>query len=684
MATMETHTPVAKRNPHILESHGHQRVDPYFWLNQRTDPEVLQYIEAENAYLEEVMAPLQPLREELFREITGRIKQDDQTVPYPENGYVYFTRYLEGKEYPVHCRKAQETGSAEEVLLDLNALASGHAFYDIGHRSVSPDNRYLAFGEDTVGRRVYTIRFKDLQTGEILPDALPLTNGEAAWASDNRHVFYTRKDPQTLRGERIMRHALGTPYEEDVEVFQEDDDSFDAHVYRSKSGKYLIILSSQTITTEYRILRADDPLGTFRIFHPRERGLEYGIFHVGEYFYIRTNLKAHNFCLMKCGEQDTDKAHWTTVVAHREDVLLEEVEEFDHFLALSERQNGLTKISIHPIVEAADAHYLSFSEQVYMVSTAVNREMGAQKLRINYQSLTTPQTVYDYDTRTRDFELLKQEEVLGGFSSEHYQAERVYAPGRDGVQIPLSIVYRKGFQKDASKPLLLYGYGSYGISLDPYFSVARLSLLDRGFAFAIAHIRGGEDLGRGWYEDGKLLKKKNTFFDFIDCAEFLLGQRYCSRETLFAMGGSAGGLLMGAVANLRPDLWKGIVAAVPFVDVVTTMLDDSIPLTTFEYDEWGNPNQKEYYDYMLSYSPYDNVEAKDYPAMLVVTGFHDSQVQYWEPAKWVAKLRWEKTDSNPLLLYTNMASGHSGASGRFERFRETALEYAFLLKMANQ
>lgn len=683
MATMETHTPVAKRNPHILESHGHQRVDPYFWLNQRTDPEVLQYIEAENAYLEEVMAPLQPLREELFREITGRIKQDDQTVPYPENGYVYFTRYLEGKEYPIHCRKAQETGSAEEVLLDLNALASGHAFYDIGHRSVSPDNRYLAFGEDTVGRRVYTIRFKDLQTGEILPDALPLTNGEAAWASDNRHVFYTRKDPQTLRGERIMRHALGTPYEEDVEVFQEDDDSFDAHVYRSKSGKYLIILSSQTITTEYRILRADDPLGTFRIFHPRERGLEYGIFHVGEYFYIRTNLKAHNFCLMQCGEQDTDKAHWTTVVAHREDVLLEEVEEFDHFLALSERQNGLTKISIHPIEGVAKAHYLSFSEEVYMVSTAVNREMGAQKLRINYQSLTTPQTVYDYDTRTRDFELLKQEEVLGGFSSEHYQAERVYAPGRDGVQIPLSIVYRKGFQKDGSKPLLLYGYGSYGISLDPYFSVARLSLLDRGFAFAIAHIRGGEDLGRGWYEDGKLLKKKNTFFDFIDCAEFLLGQHYCSRETLFAMGGSAGGLLMGAVANLRPDLWKGIVAAVPFVDVVTTMLDDSIPLTTFEYDEWGNPNQKEYYDYMLSYSPYDNVEAKNYPAMLVATGFHDSQVQYWEPAKWVAKLRWEKTDSNPLLLYTNMASGHSGASGRFERFRETALEYAFLLKMAN-
>ena len=369
---------------------------------------------------------------------------------------------------------------------------------------------------------------------------------------------------------------------------------------------------------------------------------------------------------------------------HREDVLLEEVDEFDSFLALSERQHGLTKISILPIVGSAEAHYLNFPEEVYMVSTAVNREMSAKQLRVNYQSLTTPQTVYEYAIEQRRFHLLKQEEVLGGFSPRDYHAERVFATTRDGMQVPISLVYRKGFEKDGKQPLLLYGYGSYGISLDPYFSVSRLSLLDRGFAFAIAHIRGGEDLGRAWYEDGKLLKKKNTFFDFIDCAEYLIGQNYCSKETLFAMGGSAGGLLMGAVANIRPDLWKGIVAAVPFVDVVTTMLDDSIPLTTFEYDEWGNPGEKEYYDYMLSYSPYDNVEAKDYPAMLIVTGFHDSQVQYWEPAKWVAKLRWLKTDDNPLLLYTNMASGHSGASGRFERFRETALEYAFLLKMAGR
>ena len=678
---METHAPVAKRVAHKLVAHGHERTDPYFWLNQRTDPEVLQYLEAENAYLEAFMAPITALREELFREIIGRIKQDDQTVPYPENGFVYFTRYSEGKEYPVYCRRP-EGNNTEEVLLDLNILSADHSFYEVGHRSISPDNRYLAFGEDTVGRRVYTLRFKDLVTGNFLPDTIPFSNGEAAWASDNRHVFYTRKDPQTLRGERIMRHALGTPYEEDEEVFHEMDDSFDAHVYRSKSGKFLMILSSQTITTEYQILHADNPLGDFQVFHPRERGLEYGIFHSGDHFYIRTNLEARNFCLMKCPLEKTEKVNWTMVVPHRNDVLLEEVEEFDHFLALSERQNGLTRVAIQPIAGNAQAHYLPFSEAVYMVGTAVNRDMGAAKVRINYQSLTTPQTVYDYDVYNQTFECLKQEEVLGGFSPENYQAERVYAPSRDGVKVPISIVYRKGFKKDGSMPLLLYGYGSYGISLDPYFSVGRISLLDRGFAFAIAHIRGGEDLGRPWYEDGKLLKKKNTFYDFIDCAEFLLGQQYCSKDTLFAMGGSAGGLLMGAVANLRPDLWKGIVAAVPFVDVVTTMLDESIPLTTFEYDEWGNPGEKAYYDYMLSYSPYDNVEAKNYPAMLVVTGLHDSQVQYWEPAKWVAKLRWTKTDQNPLLLYTNMASGHSGASGRFERFRETALEYAFLIRMA--
>jgi oligopeptidase B len=678
---MEPQAPVARQQPHPLTVHGHTRTDPFYWLNQREDPEVLAYLHAENTYLEKVMAPYGPLREELFQEITARIKQDDQSVPFLDNGYFYFNRYTAGKEYPLYYRKAAHGDAQESLFLDLNALAAGHAYFDVSHWRISQDNRYLAFGEDTLSRRVYTLRFKDLHTDTFLADEIPNTNGEAVWAADCRHVFYTQKDPRTLRGYRIMRHAIGTPAGSDVEVFREDDESFDAHIYLSKSRKYLIILSSQTITKEYQILEADNPLGDFRVFQPRERGLEYEIAHSNGFFYIRTNLQARNFRLMKTPEQLTEKSNWAEVLPHREDVLLEEIDAFADFLAISERRQGLTQIFIYPL-DGQEGHYLPFSEEVYMVSTSVNREMDTQKLRINYQSLTTPQTIYDYDRGARTFELLKQEEILGGFSPENYQSERLFARARDGAAVPVSIVYRKGFKKDGSQPLLLYGYGSYGISIDPSFGAARLSLLDRGFAFAIAHIRGGEELGRAWYEDGKLLKKKNTFFDFIDCAEYLLRQGYTSREGLFAMGGSAGGLLMGAIANLRPDLWKGIVAAVPFVDVVTTMLDESIPLTTFEYDEWGNPADKTYYEYMLSYSPYDNVNSGAYPAMLVVTGLHDSQVQYWEPAKWVAKLRLFKTDEQPLLLYTNMASGHSGASGRFERYRETALEYAFLIKTA--
>jgi oligopeptidase B len=678
---MKPQAPVAKQQPYPIHAHGQTRVDPFYWLNQREDPEVLAYLHSENTYLEKVMASYLPLREELFEEITARIKQDDQSVPFLDNGYYYFTRYTAGKEYPFYYRKAAIEGAREVLFLDLNALAAGHSYFDVSHWRVSHNNRYLAFGEDTLSRRVYTLRFKDLDTDTFLADEIPNTNGEAVWATDCRHVFYTQKDPQTLRGYRIMRHTIGTPVSSDAEVFREDDESFDAHIYLSKSRKYLIILSSQTITKEYRILEADNPLGDFRVFQQRERGLEYDISHADGYFYIRTNHEARNFRLMKTPEQHTGKINWTEVLPHREEVLLEELDAFSDFLAISERHRGLTRIFIQPF-DGQDGHYLPFTEEVYMVVTSINREMDTQKLRINYQSLTTPQTIYDYDRVSGSFELLKQEEIQGGFTPGNYLSERIYARARDGAAVPISIVYRKGFKKDGSQPLLLYGYGSYGISLDPYFSSARLSLLDRGFAFAIAHIRGGEDLGRAWYEDGKLLKKKNTFFDFIDCAEHLLAQHYTSRDGLFAMGGSAGGLLMGAIANLRPDLWKGIVAAVPFVDVVTTMLDDSIPLTTFEYDEWGNPADKTFYEYMLSYSPYDNISSKAYPAMLVVTGLHDSQVQYWEPAKWVAKLRLLKTDDQPLLLYTNMASGHSGASGRFERYRETALEYAFLIKMA--
>lgn len=674
---MQLAPPQARQIPTALELHGETRIDPFFWLNQRENQEVLDYLHAENAYLNQELAHTKPLQETLFQEIVARIKQEDQSVPYLEHGYFYLTRYEKGLEYPIYARKKGSLEAPEEILLDVNVLAQGHAYYHIGERAVSTNNQILAFAEDTVSRRIYTIRFKDLATGAFLPDEIPNTTGLAAWANDNTHVFYTAKDPQTLRGVKIMRHTLGTPVETDVEVFHEADETFDAHVYKSKSGKYIIILSSQTICKEYRILEADHPTGSFRVFHTRERGLEYHIYHAEDSFFIRTNLDAQNFRLMRTSETDTAKSAWQEVISHRSDVLLEDVEVFKHYLVLSERHKGITQIRVRS-TEGED-HYVQFPEPVYLAYTSTNMEFDREELRMVYQSLTTPITTYDYNMRTHNLALLKQEEILGGFHADAYQAERLYVDTRDGVQVPVSIVYKKGFEKNGKQPLLLYGYGSYGYSMEPFFSAARISLLDRGFAFAIAHVRGGEEMGRAWYEHGKLLHKMNTFYDFIDCADYLVKAGYTGNEHLYAMGGSAGGLLMGAVVNLRPDLWNGVVAAVPFVDVITTMLDDTIPLTTFEYDEWGNPNDKVYYEYIRQYSPYDNVEAKSYPAMLVTTGLHDSQVQYWEPAKWVAKLRVLKSDKNPLLLYTNMETGHSGASGRFERYRETALEFAFIL-----
>ncbi len=676
---MKSTPPQANSIPHSLSIHGETRIDPYFWLNQRENPAVLEYLQEENAYLESQLAHTKPLQEKIFQEITGRIKQEDQSVPYLENGYYYLTRFESGKEYPIYSRKKGSLDAEEEVLLNVNELASGHAYFSVGDKAVSPNNRFLAFGEDTLSRRIYTLRFKDLATGEFLPEQIPNTTGLAAWANDNSHVFYTAKDPQTLRGYKIMRHQLGSPIETDQEVYREEEETYDTFVYHSKSRKYLIILSSQTISQEYRILEADNPTGAFEVFHPRERGLEYSIEHFDDRFYIRTNLQARNFRLMVCPENSTNKSFWQEVVPHREDTLLEDLEVFKGFLALSERNQGITQIRI--ISFSGEDHYISFPEEVYMAYTSINMEFDRELLRLGYQSLTTPVTTFDYNMRTRELTLLKQEEVLGGFDKANYHAERLHAVARDGAKIPLSVVYRTGFRKDGTQPVLLYGYGSYGFSMEPYFSAARISLLDRGFAFAIAHVRGGEDLGRAWYEQGKLLHKKNTFYDFIDCAEYLLHHHYTSRNHLYAMGGSAGGLLIGAVVNMRPEIWKGVVAVVPFVDVVTTMLDQSIPLTTFEYDEWGDPRSKEYYDYMYSYSPYDNVEKKAYPAMLIITGLHDSQVQYWEPAKWVAKLRAYKTNDEPLLLFTNLDTGHSGASGRFERYRETALEYSFLLDL---
>jgi oligopeptidase B len=673
--------PVAAKKPKELTIHNDTRTDNYYWLNDREDKEVIAYLEAENKYTEDMMSHLKDYQEELYEEIVGRIKQTDMSVPYKDNGYFYFSRYEEGKEYPIYARKKENLDAREEVMLDVNILAKPYSFYNVGGLSVSPDNQLLAFGEDTLSRRIYTIRFKNLETGEMLEDQIPNTTGRAVWANDNKTLFYGVKD-ESLRSYKIFKHKLGTSASQDEEVYHEADETFSCFVYKTKSKKFIVIGSSQTISSEYRVLPADQPDGEFQILQPRERKLEYSVAHYNDHWYIRTNLDAKNFRLMKTPETATTKENWTEVIPHRDDVLLEGMEIFKDFLVLSERKNGITQIRIRPW--EGKEHYIDFQDEAYMAYTSVNREFDTNILRMGYTSLTTPNSVYDYNMDTKEMELLKQQEVVGEFNPSDYQSERHYITARDGARVPVSLVYRKGFKKDGTAPLLLYGYGSYGYSMDPYFSSVRLSLLDRGFVYAIAHIRGGEEMGRQWYEDGKLLNKKNTFTDFIDCGEFLVKEKYAAEDQLFAMGGSAGGLLMGAIVNMRPDLWKGIIAAVPFVDVITTMLDESIPLTTGEYDEWGNPNDKEYYDYIKSYSPYDNVEAKDYPAMMVTTGLHDSQVQYWEPAKWVAKLRELKTDDQPLLLHTNMETGHSGASGRFQRYKETAMEYAFLLDLAGK
>ncbi|MCB9284371.1 MAG: S9 family peptidase [Lewinellaceae bacterium] len=672
--------PKAKQIPKELTSHGDTRQDPYYWLNERENPEVIAYLKSENAYQEEMMSHLKGFQEKLYEEIIGRIRQTDMSVPYLDNGYYYFSRYEEGLEYPILSRKKGSLDAAEEVLLNVNELAKPYAFYQVGGTSVSPDNKLLAFGEDTLSRRIYTLRFKNLETGEFLEDQIPNTNGGGVWANDNKTVFYSVKDA-SLRSYKIFKHKLGTPATDDVEVYHEADETFGVGIGKTKSKKYLVIASYQTLSTEFRYLDANDPDGEFRIIQPRERDHEYNVDHYGDSWYIRTNWQAKNFRLMKTPEDKTGKENWTEVIPHRDDVLLEGMELFNGYLVLEERQNALLRLRIKPWA-GGEEHYVDFGEEAYMVYPTSNYEFDTDLIRVGYTSLTTPNSIFDYNMKTRELTLLKEQEVVGDFDKNNYHTERLFATARDGVKVPITLVYRNGFKKDGTAPLLLYGYGSYGFSMDPSFNSARLSLLDRGFVYAIAHIRGGEEMGRQWYEDGKLLKKMNTFTDFIDCGEFLVKEKYCAKDQLYAMGGSAGGLLMGAVVNLRPDLWKGVIAAVPFVDVVTTMLDESIPLTTGEYDEWGNPNDKTYYDYIKSYSPYDNVEAKEYPAMLVTTGLHDSQVQYWEPAKWVARLREMKTDQNPLLLHTNLETGHSGASGRFQRYKETALDFAFLLDLA--
>lgn len=678
----EIAAPIATKKTHQLEKHGDIRIDDYYWMNERENPEVIAYLEAENDYYQKSTAHTQKFQEDLFEEMKARIKEDDSSVPYLYNGYYYITRFEKNKDYPIYTRKKGSLGADEEILFDCNEMAKGNAYFNLRGINISDDNKWAAFAIDTVSRREYVIQIKDLVSGEILPDKIEKTTGTSTWAADNKTLFYSRQDTETLRPEKIYRHIKGTDAQSDQMIYHEKDETFRTFVYRSKSKKYIIIGSGSTMTNEYQILKSDNPEGDFKIFQTRERGLEYSISHFGDSFYMVTNKDgATNFKLMKTHEEQTSKENWQEVIPHRKDVLLEGIDIFKNFLVISERSNGLTQINIHPWNAPENSYYLPFPNETYTAFTTTNVDFDTNQLRFAFQSMATPASVMEINMDTKTQIVLKEQEVLGDFNKDNYEEVRLWATAQDGTKIPISVVYRKGIEKNGKNPLLLYAYGSYGASMDPYFSSTRLSLLDRGFVYAIAHIRGGEELGRKWYENGKLLKKKNTFTDFIDCSRFLIEEKYTSPEHLYAEGGSAGGLLMGAVINIAPELYNGVIAQVPFVDVVTTMLDDSIPLTTGEYDEWGNPNEKTYYDYIKSYSPYDNVMTQDYPNLYISTGFHDSQVQYWEPAKWIAKIRALRTNNNQLFLDTNMDAGHGGASGRFESLKELAKEFAFLFDL---
>ena len=674
--------PQAKIIPTKLEKFDDIRIDNYFWLNDRENPEVIDYLNKENQYYQEMTAHTNNFQKELFEEMKSRIKEDDQSVPYLYNGYYYITRFETGSDYPIYSRKKGSLTAKEEILFNCNELAKGHKFFKLGGLSVSSDNQYIAFSVDTVGRRIYTVQIKNLVTGELFNDKIENTTGDSTWANDNVTLFYTRQDEQTLRSDKVFKHKLNTDSAIDTLVYFEKDDTFSVEVTKEKSKKYIVISSSSTMTTEFRTLLADQPDGEFKVFQKRVRGLEYDIAHFDNHFYVLTNKDdATNFKLMKTPELATAKENWVDLIEHREDVLIEDIDIFRDFLVVTERSNGLNTIRIMPW-SGEGAYYLPFESETYTAYTSTNVDFDTDILRYGYQSMATPASIIDFNMKTLEKQIMKEQEVLGGkFDKNNYTEERVWAIAQDGTKVPISIVYRKELKKDGSNPLLQYAYGSYGYSMDATFSSTRLSLLDRGFIFAIAHIRGGEDLGREWYEDGKLLNKKNTFTDFIDCSNYLIAKKYTSPAHLYAEGGSAGGLLMGAIANIAPELYNGIIAQVPFVDVVTTMLDDTIPLTTGEYDEWGNPNVKKYYNYIKSYSPYDNIKSQDYPSMYVSTGLHDSQVQYWEPAKWVAKLRVFKTDKNAIYLDTNMNAGHGGASGRFEALKELAKEFSFLLDL---
>ena len=689
-------TPKAEIQAKSLTIHNSTRIDNYFWMRLTDEQKIAKnkdaqtqkveaYLNSENEYFDKVTASTNNFQKELFEEMKGRIKEDDTSVPYFRNQYFYITRFEKGSQYPIYSRKKETLEAKEEVLFNVNEEAEGHEYFQLGGLNVSPDNNLVAFATDTVSRRQYTIQIKNLETGKILSDKIENTTGGSVWSNDNKTLFYTKKDPLTLRSSSIYRHILGTDASEDVVVFEEKDETYNTYVYKTKSHKFIVIGSSSTLSSEFRIIAADKPYGEWKVIQPREENLEYSLAHYGDYFYIQTNKdNATNFKLMKTPVNKTTKENWVDVIPHREETLLEDVSIFKNYLVIEERTEGLGKIRIKTWDGKQD-YYLPFDEETYSAGVYSNPEFDTDVIRYSYNSMTTPNSVIDFNMKSQTKEIKKEQVVLGGkFDKNNYKSERVWATARDGKKVAISLVYHKDTELNKNTPLLQYAYGSYGYTISDGFSSTRLSLLDRGFVYALAHIRGGQYLGREWYNDGKMMNKKNTFFDFIDCSKFLIENNYTSAEHLYAMGGSAGGLLVGAVSNLNPELYNGIIAAVPFVDVISTMLDESIPLTTGEFDEWGNPKEKEAYDYMLSYSPYDQVAKKEYPNMLVTTGYFDSQVQYWEPAKWVAKLRELKTDDNILLLHTNMDVGHGGASGRFDALKETARDYTFLLALENK
>ena len=684
--------PKATKKPYEMTEHGNTRIDNYYWMRLTDDQksakkydnqttEVVEYIEDENSYLESNLSHTKNFQNDLFEEIVGRIEKDDESVPYFDNGYFYYSRYESGKEYAIHCRKKGSLDGQEEILLDENILADGFDYFAIGGRRVSPDNKWLAYGVDTLSRRIYEIHFKNLETGEVLETTIPNSSYGVAWANDNKTVFYTSKNEITLLGEKIWRHKMGSKSSNDKLIYFEKDDTFYTGVYRSKSGKFIIIYHQSTLVSDYQILNADSPDGSFKKFTKRGTEHEYSIDHYNDKFYIITNWKAKNNRLMETPDKRTSMSNWKEVISHRDDVHLLGMEIFKNHIVLNERKNGLRGLRVIHQKSGKD-EYLDFGEETYTASISVNEEFDTNILRYSYTSMVTPRSTYDYNMDSGTFDLMKEQKVVGGYDKSLYHSERIYAIGRDGNKVPISMVYKKDMKKDAQQNLLLYAYGSYGSTRDPSFSSTRLSLLDRGFIYAIAHVRGGQIYGRQSYDDGKMLNKKNTFYDFIDAAKYLVEKKYTDSQHLFAEGGSAGGLLIGAVVNMEPELWKGAIAAVPFVDVITTMLDASIPLTSGEWDEWGNPKEKKYYDYMLSYSPYDQITDRNYPNLLVTSGFFDSQVQYWEPLKYVAKLRDNWQGENKLYLHMNMDAGHGGKSGRFRRYREVALEYAFMFDLA--